>query len=264
MILGSVLVVVLVLAVVMRRVNAQHGEARREIDRIEGALDRIADINASFQDALASMETESTARERSRITREIHDIVGYTMTNQLMMIEASLLLIDKDAGRLRELLLMARGEVADGLQETRKTLYALRSIGDAGVQDLNLLCRMARNFERVTGVHVSMELTNVRSSFDERTRLTLHRLIQESLINSFRHGKAKHVSVLFWDAGDRISVTIHDDGTGASEIEEGIGLKGMRERVSGLGGEFFAGNAPGGFVVRALLPVRAQEKEATV
>jgi signal transduction histidine kinase len=262
--LGTVLAVILTLAILLRRASAKHGEALHEIDRLDAAIDHIVDINASFQDALTSMETESSVRERRRITREIHDIVGYTLTNQQMMIEASLLLSGSDSGRLRELLLMARDGVAEGLQETRKTLYALRAMGEGGPEDLNLLFKMAKNFEKVTGVRVSVKLTNLRRSFDERTRLTLHRLIQESLINSFRHGKAKSVSVHFWDEGDWIAVTIHDDGTGSSGITEGIGLKGMRERVGSLGGEFFAGNASDGFVVRARLPVESWKAEAPV
>jgi signal transduction histidine kinase len=262
--LGATLTVVLVMALLLRRASSRQREAVREIEHLDDAIDRIVNVNASFQDALVSMETESSARERRRITREIHDIVGYTLTNQQMMIEASLLLAGSSSGRLTELLLMAKEGVAEGLQETRKTLYALRSIGEGAVQDLNLLQKVATTFERVTGVSVSMEFTNIRNSFDERTRLTLHRLIQESLINALRHGKARNVSVHFWEEDNWISVTIHDDGIGAPNIEEGIGLKGMRERVSALGGEFYAGTAQDGFVVRVRLPVEMREKEAAV
>ena len=238
--LGTTLTVILVIALLLRRARSRQREAVREIEHLDKAIDRIVSANASFQDALVSVETESSALERKRITREIHDIVGYTLTNQQMMIEASLLLAGGTSGRLTELLLMAKEGVAEGLQETRKTLYALRSIGEGAVQDLNLLRKVATTFERVTGVRVSMEFTNIRNSFDERTRLTLHRLIQESLINALRHGKARNVSVHFWEEDNWITVTIHDDGIGAPNIEEGIGLKGMRERVSTIGGEFYA------------------------
>ncbi len=253
--LGTILGVILALALLLRRASLKREEALREIARLDEAYDRIADVNASFQDALTSVEAESSIRERRRITREIHDIVGYTLANQQMMIEASLLVIGADERRLRELLLMAREGVAEGIQETRKTLYALRSNGEGGPEALNLLYKVARNFQKVTGVNVRVEFTNVRASFDERTRLTLYRLIQESLINSVRHGKAKNVSIIFWDEGGWITVAIEDDGVGAPDIEEGIGLKGMRERVTSLGGELYAGSAAGGFVVRVRLPV---------
>ncbi len=262
--LGTMLSVILVTALLLRRASSRQREAVREITHLDDAIDRIVNVNASFQDALASMESQSSALERKRITREIHDIVGYTLTNQQMMIEASLLLAGGSPGRLTELLLMAKEGVAEGLQETRKTLYALRSIGERAIQDLNLLQKVATTFERVTGVHVSMEFTNIRNSFDEHTRLTLHRLIQESLINALRHGKARNVSVHFWEEDNWISVTIQDDGVGAPNIEEGIGLKGMRERVSTLGGELFASNAPDGFLVRVRLPAEAREKENAV
>jgi signal transduction histidine kinase len=262
--LGTTLTVILVIALLLRRASSRQREAVREIEHLDDAIDRIVNVNASFQDALVSMEIESSALERKRITREIHDIVGYTLTNQQMMIEASLLLAGSTSGRLTELLLMAKEGVSEGLQETRKTLYALRSVGEGAVQDLNLLQKVATTFERVTGVRVSIEFTNIRNSFDERTRLTLHRLIQESLINALRHGKARKVSVHFWEEDNWITVAIHDDGIGAPNIEEGIGLKGMRERVSALGGELSAGNALDGFVVRVRLPVEVREKEAAI
>jgi signal transduction histidine kinase len=262
--LGTTLALILVIALLLRRASSRQREAAREIDHLDDAIDRIVNVNASFQDALVSMESESSALERKRITREIHDIVGYTLTNQQMMIEACLLLAGSSPGRLTELLLMAKDGVAEGLQETRKTLYALRSIGEGAVQDLNLLQKVATTFERVTGVRVSMEFTNIRNTFDEHTRLTLHRLIQESLINALRHGKARRVLVHFWEEGTWLTVTIHDDGMGAPNIEEGIGMKGMRERVCALGGEFAAGNAQDGFVVRVRLPVEARDAEPIV
>jgi signal transduction histidine kinase len=262
LVVGTTLTVILTLATFLRGMIGRHREALGEIAHLDSAIDRIVHINASFQDALTSVEAVSSVRERRRITGEIHDIVGYTLTNQQMMIEASLLLAGNGPGRLRELLLMARDGVAEGLQETRRILYSLRSIEEEAPKDLNLLVRVAKNFQNVTGVRVTVELANVRSSFDARTRLTLYRLIQESLINSIRHGKAKNVSIIFWDEGDWITVTIHDDGIGSPSIEEGIGLKGMRERVSALGGEMTAGNAPGGFELRVRLPAGRHEKEA--
>ena len=260
--LGAILGAILTLALLLRQAVIKREEALREIARLDEAYDRIGDVNASFQDTLNTVEAESSVRERRRVTRDIHDIVGYTLTNQQMMIEASLLLIGTNERRLRELLLMAREGVAEGIQETRKTLYALRSIGEGGPEALNLLYKVAKNFQKVTGINVAVEFTNVRANFDERTRLTLYRLIQESLINSVRHGKARNVSIIFWDEGGWITVTIEDDGIGAPDIAEGIGLKGMRERVSSLGGELWAGNAAGGFVVRVRLPAEQPPAEA--
>lgn len=235
--------------------DASRRRAFREIERLDFAIGRISDINASFQDALAQAEEASSLRERNRITREIHDIVGYALTNQQMMLEAALLLTDESDERLRELLGMARRGVAEGLRDARRTLYELRR-NESHSEDpgFGVLLKVVRNFEAVTGVHVAVDFTNARGELSRAAWLSLYRLIQESMINAFRHGNAKNIAIIFRENESDFYVRVRDDGCGAANVIEGIGLKGMRERTVALGGELFAGNAADGFVVSARLP----------
>jgi signal transduction histidine kinase len=226
-----------------------------EAERLDSAIDRIADVNASFQGALAVAEESSVRKERNRITREIHDIVGYALTNQQMMLEASLMLVGPDDGRLRELLYMARDGVAEGIRETRKTLYELRRIEEPRDLGFGVLLKVARNFESVTGIRVSVDFTNARGDLDDAAWLSIYRLIQESMINSFRHGHARNIAITFREDASSIHVLVRDDGRGAPELVEGIGIRGMRERLAGLGGELSVGNAVDGFAVDASLPL---------
>jgi signal transduction histidine kinase len=254
-----VLAAFFVLSSVLKEVSEGMKKSAKEIARLDIAIDSISDINASFQNALVLSEEESVRKERDRITREIHDIVGYALTNQQMMLEAALMLVDVDPERLRELLTMARDGVAEGLKETRKTLYELRRMDEFRSPDFNVILKVARNFETVTGVRVAVDFTNAAGDFDQRTWAAVYRLIQESMINSFRHGKAKSISIQFREEGHSVYIVVRDDGSGSPILEEGIGLKGMRERIDSLRGDFFAGNAAGGFVVTARLPKAATE-----
>jgi signal transduction histidine kinase len=232
-------------------------ESRRravvEARRLDSAIDRIADVNASFQGALAAIEEESVRGERERVTREIHDIVGYALTNQQMMIEAALMLAPKE-GRLGELLAMAREGVGEGLRETRRTLYALRQAEAAGALDFGVILKVARNFERVTGVRVSVDFSNARGDIGPEAWLALYRMIQESMINAFRHGKAASIAIAFREDAAGLHALVRDDGGGAGDMVEGIGLKGMRERIAALGGDFEARGTADGFVVMARFP----------
>jgi signal transduction histidine kinase len=251
MLLAIVLVFVFSLGVALKEIAESRRRAVDEMRRLDLAIDRIADINASFQSALAAAEEDSVLKERNRITREIHDIVGYALTNQQMMLEAALMLTAEEGGRLRELLEMARDGVSEGLRETRKTLYALRRVDERKSPDFGVILKVARNFEAVTGVKVSVDFTNARGDLDAGAWLSLYRLIQESMINAFRHGKAKNISIVFREDRDSFHVLVRDDGVGAPGMIEGIGLKGMRERASAMGGEFEAGNSADGFMVSA-------------
>jgi signal transduction histidine kinase len=242
--------------------DASRRRAFREIGRLDRAIGRLSDINAAFQDALASADEDFSLRERNRITREIHDIIGYALTNQQMMLEAALLLTDEGDGRLRELLGMARSTVAEGLRDARRALYELRQ-GESRPEDLGfgLLLKVVRNFESVTGVRVALDFTNARGELSRGAWLTLYRLIQESMINAFRHGDAKNIAITFREDRRDLFVNVRDDGRGAVNVTEGIGLKGMRERAEALGGELWAGNAADGFVVSARLPKGPERME---
>ena len=84
-------------------------------------------------------------------------------------------------------------------------------------------------------------------------------MVQEGLTNVLRHAAATSVAVRLDRSPDRLAVTVEDDGQGtdaARRPDEGMGLRGMRERVQALGGDFSAGPRPtGGFAVRAVLPL---------
>lgn len=245
-----------VLCVGLQEVAESRKRTLQELARLDSTIDRISSINTSFQNSLALAEEEYARKERNRITREIHDIVGYALTNQQMMLEAALMLAAPEEDRLRELLAMARQGVAEGLRETRKTLYGLRETNVPRSLDFAVLLEITKNFQEVTGVRVSVGFTNARGDIDQQTWTTVYRLIQESMINAFRHGNAMNISIVFREDGNRFHVSVRDDGEGAPLLAEGIGLSGMRERIACLGGELHAGNAPAGFVVAASVPRR--------
>ncbi len=252
--LGLLLGFGIVLASALKELAEGRRRSMLEAERLDSAIDRITEVNASFQSALAAAETSSTRNERNRITREIHDIVGYALTNQQMMLEAALMLVGPEGGRLGELLSMARNGVAEGLRETRKTLYALRRIEEPLDLGFGVLLKAARNFETVTGIRVTVDFTNAVGDVGHSAWLSIYRLIQETMINSFRHGHAKNIAITFREDERMIHVLVRDDGRGALELVEGIGIKGMRERLGALGGELEVGNAVDGFAVSASLP----------
>ena len=211
-----------------------------EAERLDSAIDRIADVNAGFQAALAAAEESSVRKERNRITREIHDIVGYTLTNQQMMIEASLILAGPGDGRLGELLSWPGGR-GRWAPETRKTLYELRRMGEPLSLDFGVILKVARNFESVTGVHVSVDFTN--ASGDDGHATVAVRIPPDPGEHDqrLRHGHARNIAITFREDASSMHVLVRDDGRGAPELVEGHRDQGMRERLAALGGELAVG-----------------------
>ncbi len=221
---------------------------------------RIANLttaNLAFQDHAEHVESESAKRERNRITRELHDITAYALTNISMTMNAAKVLLTENPKDLPDLFETARRQAEEALQETRTTLYRLRSVEDQKLKGLHAFVQMAREFQAATGVTVQINYGNVPFSLGPVVDAMIYRLIQQGLTNAFRHGKADHVRVNLWRADSEIRVTVSDNGQGGEELKEGMGMQGMRERLATVGGSVEARSRPNGFELSAAIPVEA-------
>ena len=236
-----------------------------QLARLDEAVRQLTRANLSFQNLASSAQERSAVDERKRITREIHDAIGYALTNLIMTMEACLRLVSKDEEKLRVLLARAREEAQLGLNETRKVLRVLREAVPEKVKGLSAIHRLVTLFSSATGVRVITEYCNASLSFGEELDLAIFRMIQEGLTNAFRHGHASEIKVKFWQEKDGITITFWDNGVGGDIIKEGIGLQGMRERVEQIGGTVLAYRTADGFELRTWLPLDgAAAEERTV
>jgi len=153
---------------------------------------------------------------------------------------------------------------ADATRELRATLSVLRSEDDcdredgdgSGLGQLNSLVARAR----VAGLPVSVTVTGAQRQLPAGVDQAAYRIVQEALTNVSRHAGGACATVHLHYGQDVLTVQVNDDGSGVSTVSAGpgLGLIGMRERVSALGGKLDAGpRAGGGFRVRAELPARA-------
>jgi signal transduction histidine kinase len=152
---------------------------------------------------------------------------------------------------------------ADATRELRATLSVLRSQDHYGSEDcdgsgldqLDSLVARARS----AGLPVSVTVTGAQQPLPPDVDQAAYRIVQEALTNVSRHAGQACTSVHLHYAQDVLTVQINDDGKGVSTMSAGpgLGLIGMRERVSAVGGQLHAGPRAGsGFRVRAELPVR--------
>lgn len=258
---GSVLFLLLGQGLLLFLLNRLYGEKREEgrlrsdLLARERAIAHLTDANRDFQDFAIHLEEESRSDERMRITRDLHDITGYTLTGAAMLLEHVQDLLSRGrAGEADALLDSVKEQIRKGHEEIRVSLRKLRSIGDYG-DFYSAVLRILRNFEAATGVRVEVDFTNMSVAMGRFGQTVLFRLLQEGLTNAFRHGKAGRVSIMFFQERETLVVSLEDDGKGAETIEEGIGLKGMGERIAKLKGEVVYGSTSLGFTLRARIPL---------
>jgi signal transduction histidine kinase len=219
------------------------------------SLVSLAKTNTVYQDYAVGASERATEHERLRIVRDIHDIVGYTLTNNMMLMEAALDLMKENALALPAIIETSRSNAEEGLEQVRAAMYKLREQENTSPVGLKAIARLSRIFEQATSIHIRCDFNNMPMAIDDEIDSGVYHLVQESLVNSFRHGKATEVSISFWYDGETVQVMIRDNGIGGAATKEGIGLSGMRERIEELGGSVHTGVAADGFVVNASIPL---------
>lgn len=218
-------------------------------------LRRLTDANIGFQEFSSLVAEHARQAERSRISREIHDTAGYALTTLRMTFQAAKATLRQDVGRLEGLLNEGIVLSKDALTEIRSAMKDLRDEDIEAPRGMTLVVRLVRNFEQVTGIKVGVELSNTRQSYGYEVDSVVYKMVQESLVNSFRHGMASEVRLTLVESSDALIVSIEDNGKGVEIVELGIGLKGMEERVAALGGQFQFTSLKRGFQLTSTIPL---------
>ncbi|MDH6706259.1 signal transduction histidine kinase [Kitasatospora sp. MAA19] len=263
---GQVLIAVLVAVglTVPPVVTGLYVGARRRL--IDSLKDRAHGLETEL-DLLAEQAQERARRarleERTRIAREMHDVVAHRVS--LMVVHAGALerIAAKDPEKATQSAKLM-GEVGrQALNELREILGVLRMDDERQPQPDSLagLPRLVDQ-SRAAGMAVTLTVSGSRQEFTGEAERTAYRVVQEGLTNAHKYAGGAQVSVLLAYAPNGVRVSVVNacpgGGGGAAKLPSGgNGLVGMRERVIALGGTFSSGpEADGGFRVEAVLPSR--------
>ncbi|MDR3671683.1 MAG: HAMP domain-containing protein [Holophaga sp.] len=198
--------------------------------------------------------------ERKRISRELHDESGQSLASMLAYLK--LLSSTLTTEPQKELLLQARNVVTEIMGNLRAMAVELRP---PVLDDLGILTAMQKyidHFRRQQGCAVVCRFPDHEPRLDGTVSLALYRILQESLVNVAKHARAKTVHVLLAAQERQITLSVSDDGQGASQAElaqafgnNRLGIFGMQERAELLGGSFSMVSDPQrGTTVKATLP----------
>jgi len=229
---------------------------QREVSRLTSVIDHITDTNLAYQQYAAVLERTTIEKERQRISREIHDIIGYTMTNVLMLIQAAQ--SSRSEMQIRMLLDKAQKHLNESVEDARLSLRRLRDREIPPERGRVLFSRLTRTFSDITGIKIRMDFGNLPEKLNGTVERIIFRMLEESMTNAFKHGTADLITIYFLYENGDIIIRIFDNGTrngqNGTEVKEGIGLRGMRERIEPLGGTLTAQFVADGFLLRAVIP----------
>jgi signal transduction histidine kinase len=216
----------------------------------------------------AEAEQEAATRraleaERARIAGELHDVVTHNVSVMVVQAGAARKILASSPGEAEEALLAVEATGRAAMAELRTLLGLLSPAGDndgdAALRPQPGLDELGALIERVSaaGLPVGLRVSGERRPLPPGADLAAYRVVQEALTNVLRHAGESAASVrIEW--GEKLVITVTDDGRGTGGGPPGRGLLGLRERLSLYGGDLDAGPRPGGgWRVRAVLPVEA-------
>ncbi len=233
---------------------------RRELERHRAELDARSERAA----AAAALDA-AVAAERSRIAREMHDIVAHGMGAMVVQAAAAEQLLDTDPDSARGPLTTVRQTGQGALAEMRRLVGLLRDgdISDErapqpGLDQLPTLVERLRD----AGMPLTLSVTGTPADVSSGLQLCTYRIVQEALTNALKHADGATTQVSLDYRADAIALRVQNAGgvTTAAALLDGAGhgLIGMRERVRLYGGSFTAGvQQDGSFLVSAVLPIRS-------
>ena len=221
-------------------VARQQAQAREEQRR----------LNAELRATRVLLAESARVNERTRISRELHDLLGHHLTALSLNLEVAGHLSE---GRVKEHVQQAHTLARLLLTDVREAVSHLR---DGGAIDLEAALRPLA--ENVPSLQIHMDIESPLTMDDPERAHVLLRCTQEVITNAVRHAAARNLWIRARREEAMIAMTARDDGRGADAFVAGNGLRGMRERLAQYGGHLEIKTRPQeGFCLHLMLPASA-------
>ncbi|MGW4893028.1 sensor histidine kinase [Kitasatospora sp. NPDC004240] len=201
------------------------------------------------------------AEARLDIARELHDVVGHTLTVVGLQLRVAAEALDDSPQEARNALTTAQQVRTEALRDLRALVHVLRAPGEAPEDPVAGVFEIAALVDRMrsTELDIRLETSGDLAAVPAPVSLAVHRIVQEALTNTVRHAGASRAEVGIRCGDGQVEVSVTDDGRTSAQPPgtAGHGVRGMDERVRALGGDFSAGphGKGDGWLVRAAIPV---------
>jgi signal transduction histidine kinase len=226
---------------------------------------RDRDLLGQLRQAQAGLAEQARTQERNRIARDLHDVIGHTLTVSLLHVQSARLAVQHDPADAKRALAEAERLGRACLAEVRTTVGMLRE-DDAGgpgtgpLPGAGALPALVEQF-RSAGADVTLTVEGDVARLPATTGLAAYRIVQEALTNAVKHAPGSPTEVRLAVCPGDVTLTADSRVTPGPASGHGIGhgigigLVGMRERAESLGGSCEAGPGGRGWLVRATLPL---------
>ena len=223
-----------------------------QIDSMRKAMQKLNKQLNENTEYIRQSEYTFKLEERNRISQEIHDKIGHSMTGALFQMEAAKRLMETDPERSAELLQNAINISKDGIENIRLTLKNMKPPTEqVGIHRLKL---MIDDFNAKQPIKTVLTYEGDLDIISPIQWKIIHENVTEALTNAMKYSRATIVSVDLKVLNKLVRVEVKDNGAGTDTIKKGIGIIGMEERTAAVDGKMIV-DSTHGFSVTTLLPI---------
>jgi len=247
----GLLIIIIAILYLIEDESDKKVEAQLLYDKLRLSEEKLMTANRDLEVYASSIEELTLLRERNRLSREIHDSVGHALSAIVVQLGAIERTIENNQQVAKEVTKDLRKFAQNSLNEVRMAVREIKPKEFEEYEGILIIEELIKNFKKLTGIDVRLAFTKEKWPLNSDQAYVIYRIVQEFLANSVRHGKATLIQIFMVFNDYKLVVSLKDNGLGAHNVVEGIGLKSMRERVTEIGGIFdYTTNPLEGFLVK--------------
>jgi len=228
--------------------------------QLESKNDELERVNRALSEELAVIKKLTIAKERNRVSKELHDIIGHSLTLVISLLDMSYAMVRKDRAVTNQNIILTRDIVREGFVELKKSLAGNTTTSINVNKLVEEIEKMGQEIEAL-GTHVEVIARYAEEAIAPKYYDAIYRMCQEGLTNAVRHGQATQITLGIRVNGSGLDLVIADNGKGCNHLIKGNGLLGMEQRVKELEGTLSCGSPDGeGFSLHIKIPLTIEDK----